>query len=135
MPAVVQDVRRAPVPAAAGLRERARRTAGFSHCLQLAVFVAGLALVLVGAALSMLSVLLALPAVLAGLWVWSTEFAWGRRLLGRAVEHAHRLRADVSARPATWALRAAASAVGCVVAYWAVVHYELLQRLWGLFAR
>ena len=135
MPAVVQDLRRAPVCAPAGLRERARRTAGLSHCLQVAVFVAGLALVLVGAALSMLSVLLALPAALAGLWVWSTEFAWGRRLLGRAVEHAHRLRADLSARPATWALRAATSAVLGVGAYWAVVHYELLQRLWQLVTR
>ncbi len=43
------------------------------------VFVAGLLLIALGLALTVLPGPLTIPPVLAGLWVWSTEFAWARR--------------------------------------------------------
>src|SRR3712207_8576722 len=44
------------------------------------LFRSGLLLILVGAAMWLVSALLAAPPAFAGLWVWSREFHWGHRL-------------------------------------------------------
>ena len=68
---------RRPAPA---WRQRLHRVPGASPCFRAAVFVVGALLVLAGAALWMVSLLLCLPVLLAGLWTWSREFHWGSRL-------------------------------------------------------
>ena len=47
------------------------------------MFFLGLVVVLGGAVPWVFSTLLTAPVILAGLWIWSWEFVWGRRLLHR----------------------------------------------------
>jgi len=70
------------------------------------VFTVGLALNLLGVAAWLLSVLLTAPLLLAGLWVWSREFEWAKRLLTRCHRWAGSLWRRVKAHPQQ-ALRAA----------------------------
>ena len=44
------------------------------------VSLVGLLLILAGAAMCLLSALLAIPPVFLGVWVWSREFHWGHEL-------------------------------------------------------
>ena len=91
-----------------GWRERLRSRAGLNRCYRGGVFLAGLAVVLVGCALWLLSVLAAVPAVLAGVWLWSKEFEWRRRLLAVLKRYGFRLWKRVKRRPLRWAVITAA---------------------------
>ena len=66
------------------------------------VFVVGLLAVLGGAALWLFSTLLTTPLILAGLWIWSWEFVWARRLLHRFRIWLTRLLRQVRRRPKRW---------------------------------
>jgi hypothetical protein len=90
------------------------------------VFVVGLILVLAGAAMWLLSMLLAVPPVLVGLWVWSREFHWGHRLYRAFLRRAWSLWSRVRSRPVRWAV-ATLGGVGLAWAgYWAWGHYGLM---------
>lgn len=96
-----------------GWRARLRSRAGLNRCYRCGVFLAGLAVVLAGCALWLLSVLAAVPAVLAGVWLWSKEFVWGRRLLAALKDYGNRLWKRVKRRPLRWAaITAAGFALG-----------------------
>ena len=110
-------------------RERLRRRPGWQRCYRAGVFAAGLVLVVLAATLWALSVLLMLPLVLAGLWVWSTEFGWGRRLFEAVRKRARRLRARVTARPARWVLITLGGLAAGVAGSWALGHFRLLNRV------
>ena len=61
-------------------RERVHSKPGRALAWRIGVFVAGLLFVLLGLALTVLPGPLTIPPVLLGLWVWSTEFDWARRV-------------------------------------------------------
>ena len=101
-------------------RERLRSRAGLNRCYRCGVFLAGLTVVLAGCALWLLSVLAAVPAVLAGVWLWSKEFEWGRRLLGRLKRYALRVWKRAKRRPIRWAVITAAGLTLGAASYWVV---------------
>ncbi len=91
-----------------------------NRCYRCGVFLAGLAVVLAGCAVWLLSVLAAVPAVLAGVLLWSKEFAWARRLLAALKHYGNRLWKRVKRRPLSWAVITAASLAPGAASYWFV---------------
>ena len=92
------------------------------------VFTAGLLLVMLGIALTVLPGPLTIPPVLAGLWVWSTEFDWARRFFATFRRKAvaawrHARQHPVSSLAVTVGGLAAAAA-----AFWAVGHFQLVDK-------
>lgn len=109
-------------------RDRVRRQPGLATVYRVSVFVAGLLLVLVGVALAVLPGPLTIPPVLAGLWVWSTEFDWARRFFATFRRKArdawrHARRHPVSSAVVTLGGLAAAAAV-----FWAAGRFDLVER-------
>jgi len=107
-------------------RSRIRQRSVLGPLWQGAVFLTGLLCIVAGVLLAVLPGPLTIPPILLGLYVWSTEFAWARRLFGvfrtkgrRAWKHARR-------HP----LRAGALTVGglllAAVAMWTVGHFHLV---------
>ena len=86
------------------------------------VFLVGLLLILVGAAMWLVSVLLAVPPVFVGLWVWSREFRWGHRLFAAFLGQARSLWSRVKARPVRWAFITAGGVGVAWAGYWALGH-------------
>jgi len=85
----------------AAMRERVRRLPGGWLLWRIAVTIAGLVVIVVGA------VLIPLPGpgwliVFLGLGIWSTEYAWARRLLGAVRSLVGRWWEWIAARP-RWA--------------------------------
>ena len=115
-------------------RSRLRQRSVLGPLWRGAVFLAGLLCILAGVVLTVLPGPLTIPPILLGLYVWSTEFAWARRLFGvfrtkgrRAWRHArqHPLRAG------------AITASGLLVAagtMWTVGHFHLVAWVGALFA-
>jgi hypothetical protein len=84
--------------------------------------------VLLGLALTVLPGPLTIPPVLLGLWVWSTEFDWARRIFASFARKArdawkHARQHPVSSAAVTLGGLAAAAAV-----FWAVGHFELVEK-------
>lgn len=109
-------------------RERVHRTPGRALTWRVGVFVAGLLFVLLGLALTVLPGPLTIPPVLLGLWVWSTEFEWARRVFVTFRSKArdawrHARQHPVSSTAVTVGGLAAAALV-----FWAVGHFELVDR-------
>ena len=100
-------------------RESLGRHQAANNCFRAAVFAVGLVAVLGGAALWLFSTLLTAPLILAGLWIWSWEFVWARRLLHRFKAWLGRFWERVRRRPARWALMTALGVLGGVGVYWA----------------
>jgi hypothetical protein len=101
-------------------------TRGRHRLLRAGVFVAGLALVLVGATMWLLSLLLAVPPVFVGLWVWSREFHWGHRLFRAFLRRAESLWVRVRSRPVRWAVITLGGVGVAGAGYWAWAHYGLV---------
>ena len=95
------------------------------------VFVVGFLFVAGGLALAVLPGPLTIPPVLIGVYVWSLEFPWARRLRIRANKSAREAWDNARRHPA----RATAITVGGLVVagvvIWAVLHYQLVDRLLG----
>ncbi|MGY1703409.1 PGPGW domain-containing protein [Geodermatophilus sp. SYSU D00697] len=109
-------------------RDRIRRKPGLAPVYRVAVFVAGLLFVLLGLALTVLPGPLTIPPVLAGLWVWSTEFDWARRIFATFRRKArdawrHARQHPVSSAAVTLGGLAVAGAV-----FWAVNRYDLVDQ-------
>jgi hypothetical protein len=109
-----------------------RRTPTTYLAWRIGVFVVGLLCMALGVALSVLPGPLTIPPVLLGLWVWSLEFAWARRIfLGfrrkatKAWEHAQR-------HPVSSAVVTIGGLALAGVAIWAVGHFQLVGRATGL---
>ena len=109
-------------------RRRLRLRPGWQRCYRSVVFFAGLLLVLAAAALWLFSVLLMLPLVLAGLWLWATEFGWGRRLFEAVRDRARRLRRRATAHPTRWALLTSGGLAAGGATAWALGRFQLLDR-------
>ncbi|MGY1670393.1 PGPGW domain-containing protein [Geodermatophilus sp. SYSU D00710] len=109
-------------------RDRVRRNPALALPYRIAVFVAGLLFVLLGLALTVLPGPLTIPPVLVGLWVWSTEFEWARRIFVTFRRKAvaawrHAKQHPVSSLAVTVGGLAAAALV-----FWAVGHFQLVDR-------
>ena len=88
--------------------------------------VVGLLLILVGAAMWLLSLLLALPPIFVGLWVWSREFQWHTGCSARSCGRAGSLWSRVKSRPVRWAAITLGGVGVACAGYWAWGHYGLV---------
>ncbi|HWG93611.1 MAG TPA: PGPGW domain-containing protein [Mycobacteriales bacterium] len=109
-------------------RDRVRRTPGGRQFLKAAVFVLGLAFVLLGVALAALPGPLTIPPILLGVWIWSSEFAWADRLLERAKRSAREAWDNAKRRPVVSALVTGSGLVALGVGLWLAARYQLVDR-------
>jgi len=107
-------------------RESLARTPGLDHCLRAAVFAVGLMFVIGGAALWLFSTLLTTPVIFAGLWIWSWEFVWARRLLHKFKDWLNRFWKQVRRRPKRWAVVTALGILSGAAVWWASFEFGLL---------
>ena len=87
------------------------------------VFVVGLILLLAGAAMWLVSVLLAAPLVLAGSWVWSRDFHWGHRLFHGILDRLRSMWSRARARPVRWGLMTLAGVASAWAGSWGWQQY------------
>lgn len=116
-----------PVPRG-GWRDRVRSKPGLSQVWRVGVFLAGLAFVALGVALAVLPGPLTIPPVLVGLWIWSTEFDWARRLFVSFQRRARAAWEHAREHPVSSALITVGGLAAAGAAFWAVGHYELVDK-------
>ena len=124
-----------PSPAGApSWRSRIRQRSVLGPLWRGAVFLAGLLCIVAGGVLAVLPGPLTIPPILLGLYLWSTEFAWARRIFGifrtkgrRAWQHARRHPVGAGALTGGGLFLAAA-------AMWTVGHFHLVAWVGDLFA-
>jgi hypothetical protein len=92
------------------------------------VFVGGLLFVLLGIALTALPGPLTIPPVLLGLWLWSTEFDWARRLFATFRRKATDTWEHARQHPVGSTVVTVGGLVLAVVAFWAVGHFHLVDE-------
>lgn len=100
--------------------------------LEVVVFVVGLVFVLAGIALAVLPGPLTIPPVLVGVYVWSLEFRWARRLRVRVTRSAEQARDHARQHPARATVITVGGIVLAVAVVWAVGHYGLVARAKGV---
>src|SRR4051794_9158463 len=109
-------------------RDRVRRKPGLASAYRVAVFVVGLLCILLGVALTVLPGPLTIPPILVGLWVWSTEFEWARRLFVAFRRKARDAWQHARKHPVSSAAVTLGGLVAAGVAVWAVNNYHLVDR-------
>ena len=109
-----------------------RGAARSSGVVRTGAFVLGLLLVLVGVAMWLFSIVLTVPPVLAGLWVWSRHFGWGRRLFDSFLGRARRLWARVRKRPVRWTLLTVGGLTAAGAGYAVMASYDVMGKVLGL---
>ena len=114
--------------ATTGWRARLRRTPGGAQLLQVLVFFAGLAFILLGILLIALPGPLTIPPILIGLYIWSTEFAWADRLLDRAKASAREAWQNAKERPVLTGLISVSGLAALGVGLFLASRYELIDR-------
>jgi len=108
-------------------RDRVRSKPGLGQLWRVGVFVVGLLFVAMGVSLAVLPGPLTIPPVLVGLWIWSTEFGWAKRLFESFRRKARAAWAHTKQHPVGSAVITVGgfAVVGAVV--WAIGHYELVD--------
>ena len=109
-------------------RDRVRSKPGLAQLYRVGVFLAGLLFVALGVALAVLPGPLTIPPVLVGLYIWSTEFAWARRLFVSFQRKARAAWAHAKEHPVSSALITVGGLAAAGAAFWAVGHFELVDR-------
>jgi hypothetical protein len=118
-----------PRPAKPGsLRERIHAKPGLVLPFRIGVFVVGLLFVLLGIALTALPGPLTIPPILVGLWVWSSEFEWAARFFGVFKKKANDAWQHARQHPVSSAAVTLGGLAAAGVAFWAVGHYQLVDR-------
>jgi hypothetical protein len=118
----------APRPVTPGSwRDRVRQKPGIATAYRIGVFLAGLLLVLLGLALTVLPGPLTIPPVLAGLWIWSTEFAWAARLFAAFARKAREAWRHARQHPVSSAAVTVGGLAAAGVVFWAVGHFHLVE--------
>ena len=110
------------------VRERIRSHPVLHPLYRAAVFIAGLLCVVIGIALAVLPGPLTIPPVLLGLWIWSTEFRFAKRLLDRFKVKGRATWAHAKAHPVSTSAISAGGLAAAVAVVWAVRHYELVAQ-------
>lgn len=113
-------------PGSLRARIHARRSLALPY--RVAVFIAGLLLVLLGIALTALPGPLTIPPVLLGLWVWSSEFQWAARFFAVFKRKAQEAWRHARLHPVSSAAVTLAGLVTAGVAFWAVGHFHLVDQ-------
>ena len=108
-------------------RDRVRQKPGLATAYRVGVFVVGLLFVLLGLALTVLPGPLTIPPVLAGLWVWSTEFAWAARLFATFARKARDAWTHAKQHPVSSAAVTVGGLAAAGVVFWAVGHFQLVD--------
>ena len=111
-----------------GWRHDLRSKPGLGQAYRVGVFVAGLLFVLLGVGLAVLPGPLTIPPVLVGLWIWSTEFAWAKRLFVSFQRKARAAWAHAKQHPVSSSIVTVGGIAGAVVAMWAVKHFALVEK-------
>lgn len=109
-------------------RERVHRNRTVALSWRIGVFVAGLLCVAIGFALAVLPGPLTIPPVLLGLWVWSTEFDWARRIFTTFSKKARDAWEHARAHPVSSLAITVGGLAAAGVAFWAVGHFELVDK-------
>ncbi len=109
-------------------RDRVRSKPGMATAYRTGVFVVGLLFVLLGVALTVLPGPLTIPPILVGLWVWSTEFEWARRFFVAFRRKARDAWAHAKQQPVSSAAVTIGGLALAGVVFWAVGHYDLVDR-------
>ena len=109
-------------------RERVHANRSTALAWRIGVFVVGLLFVALGIALTVLPGPLTIPPVLLGLWVWSTEFAWAARFFQAFQRKASEAWAHAKQHPVSSAAITVGGLAAAGVAFWAVGHFELVDK-------
>lgn len=118
-----------PAPVKPGsFRHRVRSNPGTALAWRIGVFVTGLSCIVVGFALAVLPGPLTIPPVLLGLWVWSTEFDWAKRLFDSFKRKADEAWRHAKQHPTSSTLITVGGLAAVAAAVWAINQYELVDR-------
>jgi uncharacterized protein (TIGR02611 family) len=117
----------APVPAR-GVRARIRANPPLYAVYRVVVFVVGLLCMAIGVALAALPGPLTIPPVLLGLWIWSTEFRFARRLFDSFKRKADEAWQHAKAHPVSSAAVTIGGLLLAAAAFWAVGHFDLIGK-------
>jgi uncharacterized membrane protein YbaN (DUF454 family) len=109
-------------------RDRIRSKPGLAQVWRVGVFVVGLLFVALGFALAVLPGPLTIPPVLIGLWIWSTEFAWARRLFNSFRRKADDAWRHAKQHPVSSAVITVGGLALAAAVFWAVGHFQLVDR-------
>jgi uncharacterized membrane protein YbaN (DUF454 family) len=112
-----------------GLRDRVRSRRATRHPYRVAVFLLGLMCMALGVALMALPGPLTIPPVLLGLWIWSTEFRFAERFFDSFQEKAKEAWSQAKRKPKRAAAVTGSGLVMAAVAFWAVGHFNLVDRI------
>jgi hypothetical protein len=117
----------APVPAG-GWRDRVRSKPGLGQLYRVGVFLAGLVCIAFGLVLSIFPGPLTIPPVLLGLWIWSTEFRWARRMFEAFQRKARDAWAHAKEHPVSSAIITVGGLAAAGGVIWAVQRFDLVGR-------
>jgi hypothetical protein len=92
------------------------------------IFVAGLILILTGLVLVVLPGPLTIPPIVAGVWLWSTEFEFARRWLAPVRRRGAQAMAAARERPVHTTVITVLGLIAAGLMIWAALHYHLLGR-------
>jgi hypothetical protein len=109
-------------------RAKIRSKPGIGQLYRVAVFVVGLLFVLAGVALAALPGPLTIPPVLLGLYIWSTEFRWARKLFVSFQRKGKQAWAHAKAHPASSAAITIGGLIAAGAVFWAVGHFDLVDK-------
>jgi hypothetical protein len=112
-----------------GWRDNIRSKPGVAQAWRIGVFVAGLLFVVLGIALSVLPGPLTIPPVLVGLWVWSSEFDWAKRFFTTFKQKARDTWAHAKRHPVSSSVITVGGLAAAAVAFWAIGHFHVVDRL------
>ena len=68
------------------------------------------------------------PSVLLGLWVWSTEFDWARRVFATFARKGRDAWKHARQHPVSSAAVTVGGLAAAVLVFWAVGHFDLVER-------
>lgn len=118
-----------PTPAPKdGWRDRIRTKPGIGQLYRAGVFLLGLLCVAAGFALAVLPGPLTIPPVLLGLYIWSTEFRWAKKLFDQFAIKAKEAWEHAKRKPVSSALITVGGIAGAIAAVLLVRHYELVDK-------
>ena len=109
-------------------RARVHANSSVALAWRIGVFVVGLLFVALGVALAVLPGPLTIPPVLVGLWVWSTEFEWARRLFAAFSRKARDAWSHAKQHPVSSLAITVGGLAAAGLAFWAVGHFELVDK-------
>ena len=110
------------------LRARIRSNPALYQPYRVGVFVVGLLCIAAGVALAALPGPLTIPPMLLGLWIWSSEFAFAKRLFDAMKVKADQAWDHAKAHPVSSAVITIGGIAAAIAAFWAIQHFDLIAK-------